>query len=131
MQSKPEHLYEYAVVRFVPKVEREEFVNVGLVMVCKRRKWIRTAMVGDFSRIKSFAPLSPMGEEMLRMHLDAFAKIAQGQPPASQVADWPVEDRFRWLTAVRSSCIQTSRPHPGLTSDLDATFERLFSELVM
>lgn len=131
MQSKPENLYEYAVVRFVPKVEREEFVNVGLIMMCKRRRWIRTAIVDDFTRVEAFAPESPISGHLLRKHLDAFESMASGHVSAGEMSAWPVEERFRWLTAVRSACIQTSRPHPGISSDLDADFDRLFAELVL
>lgn len=131
MQSKPENLYEYAVVRFVPKVEREEFINVGLIMMCKRRRWIRTAIVADFARVKAFAPALAISENMLRKHLDAFESMASGHVSAGGMSCWPVEERFRWLTAVRSACIQTSRPHPGMSADLDADFDRLFAELVL
>ena len=131
MQSKPENLYEYAVVRFVPKVEREEFVNVGLIMMCKRRRWIRTAIVEDFARVCAFVPESAISIQLLRKHLDAFESMAAGHPLAGEMAAWPVEERFRWLTAVRSACVQTSRPHPGFASDLDADFNRLFAELVL
>lgn len=131
MQSKPENLYEYAVVRFVPKVEREEFINVGLIMMCKRRRWIRTAIVADFDRVKAFAPALAISEHLLRKHLDAFESMASGHMSAGEMSGWPVEERFRWLTAVRSACIQTSRPHPGMSADLDADFDRLFAELVL
>lgn len=130
MQSKPEHLYEYAVVRFVPRVEREEFINIGLIMMCKRRRWIRVSFADDFSRLRLFAP-SPISEDLLREHMRAFERMALGGASCGEMSSWPVEERFRWLSAVKSACIQTSRPHPGLTGDLDATFERLFAELVL
>ena len=89
MQSKPENLYEYAVVRFVPKVEREEFINVGLIMMCKRRRWIRTAIVADFARVKAFAPALAISENMLRKHLDAFESMASGHVSAGEMSCWP------------------------------------------
>lgn len=121
-------LYEYAVLRYLPRVEREEFFNVGLVMMCKRRRWIRVAARIDSSRFNAF-PGSLTLDEVQRQ-LDGIAAIASGNPGSGPIAALSAEERFRWLTAVRSACIQTSRPHPGLTDDLDATFDRLFAELV-
>lgn len=127
MPSQPgKHLYEYAVVRYVPQVEREEFVNVGLLMMCKRRRWLRVAIALDPARIRALAPGTDV--EALRRHLESFERhAAPGPGPISALEP---HERFRWLTAVRSACIQTSRPHPGITNDLDATFSRLFGELV-
>lgn len=126
MPLQPEkHLYEYAVVRFVPSVEREEFVNIGLIMMCKRSKWIRVAVEIDPRRIHALAP--GCDEDTLRTHLDSFRRVAAGEGPIGALEP---HERFRWLTAVRSACVQTSRPHPGKTNDLDGTFDRLFSDLV-
>lgn len=119
-------MYEYAVVRFVPQVEREEFINVGLLMMCKRRRWLRVALGLDPARIRAFAPGTDV--EALRRHLESFELHAASGP--GPIASLEAHERFRWLTAVRSACIQTSRPHPGLTTDLDATFSRLYDELV-
>ena len=69
-------------------------------------------------------------KEALGRQLQAFVDIAEGRRGAGPVAQYPVEERFRWISAVKSSVIQTSRPHPGLCCDLDETFSRLFSELV-
>ena len=120
------HLYEYAVVRFVPQVEREEFINVGLLMMCKRRRWLRVAVSIDPERLRAFAPGTDV--EALRRHLESFERHAT--PGPGPIASLEAHERFRWLTAVRSACIQTSRPHPGLTTNLEATFSRLFEELV-
>lgn len=120
------HLFEYAVMRYLPRVEREEFVNVGLVMMCKRRRWIRAKFLLDERRLQAFAPDADI--DALRVQLESFCRIAGGCSGA--IGELDVHERFRWLTAVRSSCLSTSRPHPGLTDDLDATFERLFAEMV-
>lgn len=122
------NLYEYAVVRYVPRPEREEFINVGLAMMCKRRRWLRLDIHIDPMRLKALGAMHT--PEELHLQLDSFRAIAAGRREAGLIAAYPVEERFRWLTAVKSSCISTSRPHPGLTSDLDATFTRLFAELV-
>lgn len=123
------HLYEYAVIRFVPRVEREEFINVGLLMMCKRMKWIRAQLHVSENKVAAFD--SEVTPENLRTQLEQFRYITNGDCKAGPIAMLSVEERFRWLSAVRSSCLQTSRPHPGLTDDLDKTFDKLFSELVM
>ncbi|MCM1296682.1 MAG: DUF3037 domain-containing protein [Muribaculaceae bacterium] len=120
--------YEYAVIRYVPCVEREEFINVGLAMMCKRRRWLRVQLHLREERLRAFAP--DVDLPMLAGQLQSFVDIADGKKSAGPVAQYAVEERFRWISAVKSSVIQTSRPHPGLTSDLDATFSGLFSELV-
>lgn len=128
MQSSHErHLYEYAVVRYLPRVEREEFINVGLVMMCKRRRWIRAQVLVDESRLAAFSPCADVCS--LRNHLDAFCRVADGC--RGPIGELDPHERFRWLTAVRSACLSTSRPHPGLAVDLDAEFDRLFADLVM
>lgn len=126
MQEKDR--YEYAVIRFVPRVEREEFVNVGLAMMCKRRRWMRVGLNLRREILKAFASVTDV--DRLERQLQAFVDIAGGNSSAGPIAAFPVEERFRWLTAVKSCVIQTSRPHPGLTDDLEATFVRLMAEQV-
>lgn len=121
------NLYEYAVVRYSPRVEREEFINIGLVMMCKRRRWLRTAFHIDDARLSALFPDCDI--ESLRRQLDGFDSVAKGR--GGGIADFEVHERFRWLTAVRSACISTSRPHPGLCCDLDSTFENIFTEMVL
>lgn len=128
MPSKPGmHLYEYAVIRYLPRVEREEFINVGLVMMCKRRRWIKVQISLDRNKALALWPEADL--DAAEAQLEAFGVIAAGNGPRAQELE--THERFRWLTAVRSASIATSRPHPGLTTDLDATFDRLFSELVL
>ena len=122
-------LYEYAVLRYVPRVERGEFINIGLAMMCKRRRWLRLRLHLDPARCAAFS--SDLDFEALRRQLAAFENIAEGASSAGPIAGYPGEERFRWLTAEKSACIQSSRPHPGLTDDLDATFHSLFNELVL
>ena len=121
-------IYEYAVIRLVPKVEREEFFNIGLVMFSKREKYIRV----EFHLCpKKFALMhSKLDYDDVQKNLENFRHVANGDKAGGEIAALDIPERFRWLTAVRSSVIQTSRPHPGKTKDLDGTFERLFEELV-
>ncbi|CAM4363516.1 DUF3037 domain-containing protein [Flavobacterium terrigena] len=123
------HLYDYAVIRVVPKVEREEFINVGLMLLCKRQKYLRIEYQIPTEKITSFC--SEFDIEQLKMNLDSFVKICNGKSDGGPIGTFEIEERFRWLTAVKSSSIQTSRPHSGFSSDLDATFEKLYAELVL
>ncbi len=127
-KEKEMFVYEYAVLRYVPRVEREEFVNVGLLMMCKRLKWIKAEISLDRAKLGVFdCAHTP---EEIGHQFDGFLRVAAGDASGGPMAELPVEERFRWLSAVKSACLATSRPHPGLTSDPDATFRRLFSELV-
>lgn len=123
------HLYEYAVLRVVPKVEREEFINIGLLLFCKRQKYLRIEYHIFSDKIKSIC--SEFDQEQLKENLDSFVKIGSGKKEGGPIATFDIAERFRWLTAVKSSSIQTSRPHSGFSEDLNATFEKLFSELVL
>lgn len=121
-------IYEYSVIRLVPKVEREEFFNIGLLLFSKKEKYIRFEFHLCSEKFESMK--SKLELEDLSQNLENFKHVASGEKEGGPIALLDIPERFRWLTAVRSSVIQTSRPHPGKTQDLDGTFERLFEELV-
>ena len=124
-----QHLYEYAVIRVVPRVDREEFLNIGVILFCKKAKFIRMRFYIDTQKLALFA--SDLDVDQLRLNLIAFEKISLGLKEGGPIAQFDVPERFRWLTAIRSSVIQTSRPHPGMSVNVDATFDRLFADLVL
>ena len=127
MQGK--HLFEYAVIRVLPKVEREEFINVGIILFSKRAKYIRMMYRLDAERLNAFS--TELDLDFLNETLKSFERICNGNKEAGVIAQFDIPERFRWLTAVRSSCIQTSRPHSGFSDNLDQTIEKLFVELVL
>ena len=127
MQEK--HLYEYAVIRVVPRVEREEFLNVGIILFCKRAKFIKMLYTVEEQKLKLFS--SELDIEQLQLNLESFQKIAHGAKNGGPIAQFELSERFRWLTALRSSAIQTSRPHSGFSTDLEQTAQRLFEEMVL
>ncbi|MFL9838784.1 DUF3037 domain-containing protein [Flavobacterium sp. ST-75] len=127
MQDK--HLYEYAVIRVVPRVEREEFLNVGVIVFCKRQKFVKALYTINEPKILLFSPETDI--DQIKQNLESFEKIARGVKDGGPIAQMEAPERFRWLTAVRSSVIQTSRPHPGFCSDMEKLTQRLFEDLVL
>ncbi|NPA08007.1 MAG: DUF3037 domain-containing protein [Chlorobi bacterium] len=121
-------IYEYAVIRLVPKVEREEFFNIGLVMFSKKEKFIKVEFYLCPDKFKLMR--SKIDYEDVIQNLESFKRIADGAKDGGPIAQLEIPERFRWLTAVRSSVVQTSRPHPGKSRNLEDTFGRLFEELV-
>ncbi|MHC5201652.1 DUF3037 domain-containing protein [Myroides sp. LJL119] len=122
-------VYEYAIIRYVPRVEREEFINIGLLLFCKSKKVLLSKFHLDKEKIACFS--SQIDFDVLQLHVQAFDNIAKATPCASPIANLETSERFRWLSAVKSSVLQSSRPHVGLSQDLQATFDKLFEELVL
>lgn len=123
------HLYEYAVIRVVPRVEREEFLNIGLILFCKYQKYLRVALHVDEHKLSILAP--DFDIEQLNINLKALDIVCQKPKFTGRLDDMDLGEKFRFITAVKSSVLQTSRPHPGYAANLDETFDRLFSELVL
>jgi hypothetical protein len=124
-----QHLYEYAVIRVVPKVEREEFINVGLILFCKKQRYIRMEYKINEAKLALFN--SEIDNAALHIYLESFKETANGTKLGGRIGQLEIPERFRWLTAVRSSVLQTSRPHAGLSENLEATFQRIYGELVL
>ena len=122
------HLYEYAVIRVLPAVHREEFLNAGILLFCKSADLIKVHIALNEEKLRCLS--AEVDAEQVRLNLNAFERIALGSADGGPIARLDAPSRFRWLTAVRSSAIQTSRPHPGYCDDLDGTAQRLFAELV-
>ena len=123
------YLFEYAVVRVVPKVEREEFLNVGVVVYCAEKKFLQAIFQLDEQRLRAFCQNCDVLE--IKEYLHSFQRICSGGPQAGPIGKMALADRFRWLTATRSTVIQTSNVHSGLTSDLPQMLLHLFSQLVL
>jgi hypothetical protein len=121
-------LYEYAVIRVVPRVEREEFLNLGVVLYCHQQKSLHLKLGLQPEKLRLFAPQLDLEE--LSKHLQAFEKIANGESDAGPIAGLPAAERFRWLTATRSTIVQTSKVHTGYCSQPQKEKERLFELLV-
>ncbi|MER3435919.1 MAG: DUF3037 domain-containing protein [Leptolyngbya sp. ERB_1_1] len=125
----PERLtYDYAVIRVVPKVEREEFANVGVIVSCPTRRFLQARIEVDEARLLAID--ATLDLEMVRQHLAAIPMICAGGEQAGAIGQLPHRERFHWLVAPRSTMIQTSRVHTGLCEDLTAVLEHLLDKTV-
>lgn len=120
--------FEYAVIRVVPRVDREEFLNVGVILYCPRPKFLGLISTLRSERLLTLCPTLDMEE--LDQHLLAFRDITEGNSNGGPIARLDMPGRFRWLTATRSTILQTSKVHPGLCTDPAATLQRLYQTLV-
>ena len=122
------YLFEYAVVRVVPRVEREEFINVGVIVFCPKQKFLKVRFVWNEGRITALAPSLDL--DCLKDNINSFERICHGDKHAGPIAQLDQPSRFRWLTATRSTVVQSSKVHPGLLLDAEATLNKLFEQLV-
>jgi hypothetical protein len=121
-------LFEYAVIRVVPRVEREEFLNVGVILYAKKSKFLEMLYKVDAQKLQAFYDKIDLSE--IQEHLHAFERICMGGDVAGPIGKLDAASRFRWLTATRSTVVQTSKVHPGFCDDPAAALQRLHSQLV-
>lgn len=122
------HTYDYAVVRVVPRVERHEFVNAGVIVSCPAAKLLSCGFDLDEARLKALDPNADI--EAVRDHLAAFERICIGGPDAGPIGQLPARQRFHWLIAPRSSIIQTSPAHTGRAAKAENVVEHLLDRMV-
>ena len=122
------HTYDYAVIRVVPRVEREEFINVGVILSCEASRYLEARIELDEARLRALAP--DLDIESVSRHLQAVTAICRGGPGTGPIGQLPPRARFHWLTAKRSSILQTSPVHTGKCSDMDAIMEHLLRRMV-
>jgi hypothetical protein len=124
--SKP---FEYAVLRVVPRVERGEFINAGVVLYCRADSFLGARVHLDSDRLMALDPGTDLAA--VRAHLEAVRSVCAGGPEAGSVGRLPLGERFGWLVAPRSTVVQPSPVHTGLTDDPEAELERLLSRMVL
>lgn len=122
------YLFEYAVIRVVPRVEREEFINVGVVLFCKKQQFLKMRYSIDKDRLLALS--KDLDIEALEENLLSFQRIAIGGKDAGPIGELDAASRFRWLTATRSTVVQTSKVHPGFCVDGEDSLTRLYQQLV-
>jgi len=120
--------YDYAVIRVVPRVEREEFVNVGVIVSCPPKDFLEARIELDEQRLLSLDP--QVNLDVVRAHLASIPLICAGGPDAGPIGQLPRRERFHWLVAPRSTIIQVSPVHTGRCTDFEATLERLLNVMV-
>lgn len=122
-------VFEYTVVRLVPRVEREEFINVGVILFCKERRFLEARIELDEARARTLAPGIDLDD--IRSHLAVIPIVCEGGPGAGPVGNLDQAERFRWLAAPRSTMIQTSPVHSGETADPAAELDHLVRTMVL
>ena len=123
------HLYEYAVIRIVPRVEREEFMNAGILLYCKQKNMLICKTHLDAARLQAL--YTHVDLDLISAHLKGFERITSGDKACrSPIAKLGKAERFRWLSATRSTIVQCSPIHPGYALDVEAAAERLLQQLV-
>jgi len=124
----PPSTYDYAVVRVVPRVERGEFVNAGIVLACASRGFLKARIELDEHRLLALDPAADV--EAIRGALAAIPVVCAGGAAAGAIGRLSLRERFDWLVAPRSTSVQTSPVHSGRCDDLDATLEHLLARMV-
>jgi Protein of unknown function (DUF3037) len=120
--------YDYAVIRVVPRVDREEFVNVGVIISCPAQDLLEARIELDEARLLAFDPTVDL--EVVRNHLASIPRICAGGPDAGPIGQLTLRERFHWLVAPRSTIIQTSRAHTGRCTDAGMLAEKLLDRMV-
>ena len=120
--------FDYAVLRVVPRVEREEFVNAGVIVFCLQRDFLEARVRIDESRLKALWP--ELDIDLVREHLEAFPRICSGDPAAGPIAKLTRRERFHWLVAPRSTIIQVSPVHSGICESPELAMEQIFTRML-
>ena len=121
--------FDYAVVRVVPRVEREEFLNAGVILFCLERDFLAARVQVDERRLRALWPETDV--DLIRHHLQAIPKICAGSPDGGPIARLSLRERFHWLVAPRSTVIQVSPVHTGLCDSPERALDELFDQMVI
>jgi hypothetical protein len=126
--GSPDSDFQYAILRVVPRLERGEQINAGVVLFARRSGFLQALVRLDGERLAAIAPA--LDPAPLARQLEAIARVAAGDPSAGPIASLPQSERFAWIVAPSSTAIQPSPVHVGLCADPRERLERLFEELV-
>jgi hypothetical protein len=121
-------VFEYAVIRVVPIVEREEFINVGVVLFCKELDFLAVKIAVNEVKLHAIAPQLDL--KLVLDYLNSFQMIVEGQKSGGEISEYIPPERFRWLTATRSTILQCSKVHPGLCENPEEILSHLFEHLI-
>jgi Protein of unknown function (DUF3037) len=128
VSGEPRNAFQYAIIRVLPRIERGESLNVGVVLLCRPKRFLGVRIALDEGRLAAFAPgLDP---SVIRPHLEAIERVAAGDPGAGPIARLDQAERFHWLVAPSSTMIQPSDVHSGLCLDPEVELDHLMATLV-
>jgi len=116
--------FEYAVIRVLPKVEREEFVNVGVILFSKPKKFLGMKVHVDEEKLLALSP--KLDIDQIKQYLKAWEEVCAGAPKGGRIGEMELPSRFRWLTASRSTMIQSSPTHTGMCTDPEEVLAKAF-----
>ncbi len=128
MPEPPRSVFQYAIIRLLPRVERGEFLNVGVVLLCRPQRYLGARIALDPARLAALAP--DLDPATVRPHLEAIERIAAGDVDAGPIARLGQAERFHWIVAPSSTMIQPSEVHTGLCDDPAPELDRLLAALV-
>ena len=120
--------FDYAIIRVVPRVEREEFVNVGAVVFCRTKKYLAAKVALDEARLQHFFPSIDL--ETVRQHLEMIPKICEGGRAAGPMGQFSQSERFNWIVTPKSTIVQCSPVHSGMCEEPEKQLERLVERMV-
>jgi len=120
--------FDYAILRVVPRVEREEFVNAGVILFCLERDYLAARVALDEERVRALFPAADLAA--IREHLQAVPRICAGGEGSGPIGELSRRERFHWLVAPRSTVIQVSPVHAGLCEDPERALEHLLDRMV-
>lgn len=120
--------FDYAMLRVVPRVERQEFLNTGVIVLCRERRYLAAKVTIDEARLYALWP--HLAIEAVRQHTDAVVRICNGDSSAGPIATLSQSERFHWLTSPRSTIIQTSPVHTGICQDTEVLLDRLYAQMI-
>ena len=120
--------FEYAILRVVPRVEREEFINAGVLLFCLTRNFLAARVELDVDRLRALSP--EVDVQLVREHLDAFPRICAGGPDSGPIGKLPLKERWHWLVAPRSTIVQVSPVHAGLCEAPEVELEHVLDRMV-
>ena len=126
MQDK--QLYEYAIIKLVPRVERGEYLNIGVILYSRKKKFLQMKTLVDEARISAFS--GEVDVQLIKDYLQAWEEMCLGEPKGGKIGQLEIQVRFRWLTASRSTIIQSSAVHPGFCDDPQLELARLYEKFV-
>jgi hypothetical protein len=123
-----QHTYDYAIIRVVPRVERGEFVNVGVIVWCAPLRYLKAKLLVDEKKVRALDPKTDI--DAIQAGVAAILATCKGGPEAGDLGKLSLSERCNWLIAPRSTILQTSPVHIGRASDLDKALEKIFDEMV-